>query len=178
MLDFFFKPKSYAKNVYHIDVDQLVQDGYRLLLCDIDNTLVAFDQKKPSEQAYAFFEHCHKVGLQIVLCSNNTKERVGTFAEAAGLDYISFFCKPFPFNYLKLKKKYQISSTQMACTGDQILTDILGGNGMGLHTIFLDPLVEIDSRHTGFSRFFEKYILKIMSYQKKWKKGEYYGYKM
>ncbi len=173
-----FLPKSYARNIYAVDVERLAAEGYRLLLCDIDNTLVAFHETVPTESARKFFERCQKAGLNVILCSNNTRERVKTFSEASGVDYVSFFCKPFSKNYRRLLKKTGFSAQETVVAGDQILTDILGGNRMDLHTIFLDPLVEEDSRHTEFSRFLERYILRWLSFQGKWKKGEYYGYKM
>ena len=178
MLDFYCRPKSYVKNIYQVDIEKLSADGYHLLLCDIDNTLVAWHQEVPTEEAYEFFRRCEKAGIKVVLCSNNIEERVGTFAKAAKLDYVYFFCKPFKHNYKKLLKKIGFKRSETAVAGDQILTDIVGGNRMHLHTIFLDPLHDEDSKHTGFSRFMEKYVLRYLTWRKRFKKGEYYGYKM
>lgn len=178
MIVSWFKPKSYVHSVYEINVEELVKKGFRLLLCDIDNTLVAHHEEIPTQKAMDWFKRCEKAGLQVVLISNNKQFRVATFADEAHLRYHSFSCKPFKRSYKKILKEVGITRDQTACAGDQLLTDILGGNRMHLHTIFLDPLVEYDSAHTGFSRFFEKYILAYLSRRKQWNKGDYYGFKM
>lgn len=173
-----FKPKSYVHSVYEINVEELVKQGIRLLLCDIDNTLVAYHEEIPPQKAIAWFQRCEKAGLQIILISNNKRARVAPFAQVGKLDYHAFSCKPFKGSYKRILKKMKMSTQEVACTGDQLLTDILGGNRMQIHTIFLDPLVDYDSAHTGFSRFFEKYILRYLSKRKQWNKGDYYGFKM
>jgi len=178
VLDFFVMPKSYIKNAYDLDVQKIAEEGYRLLICDIDNTLVAFHEQKPTEQAQNFLDECKAAGLTVVICSNNVKERVKPFADAGGCDCVWFFCKPFPWNYIKLKRKYKFKSKQTLCVGDQLLTDVLGANLMGFHSVFCDPLHDFDSSHTKFSRFLERYVLGWLTFRKKWRKGEYYGYQV
>lgn len=176
MISAWLKPKSYVKNIDELDIAALVKDGYQLLLCDIDNTLVAFHEAVPTAQAENFLNRCRAAGLEVILCSNNTKKRIAPFAKAGGVSYVSFFCKPFRFHYRKLLAKRKIKSERVVCCGDQILTDILGGNRMKMHTVFFDPLHSQDSRHTLFSRFLERRILKWLHWRGEWKKGEYYGY--
>ncbi len=174
----FFKPNSYIKNVYQLDVEKLAIDGYKLLLCDIDNTLVAYDVKEATPQALQFFKRCKTVGLKVVLCSNNTHERVSVFANSASLDFVSFFCKPLKKNYKNILKKYNVQIDEIVCVGDQLCTDILGGNRFKIHTVFLDPFVNVDSGYTKYSRFIERRLLSYLKFRKKMVKGEYYGYKM
>lgn len=178
MLDFYCRPSSYVKNFMALNISEMAKNGIKLLLCDIDNTLVAWDEAYPSESAFAFFKECELHHIKVILCSNNTEERVSIFAKAANLEYYSFFCKPFKINYWKILKKEHLKRKEIAVAGDQILTDIVGGNRMHFHTIFFDPLVKVDSKHTGFSRYLEKYVLRWLIWRKRFNKGEYYGYKM
>ena len=178
MLIQYFKPKVYIHRIYDLDFRQLHNQGICLLLCDIDNTLVGFDEKLPTLEAQSWIKKCHKEGIDLILLSNNTEKRVKIFSESASVRYMSFSCKPFRFGYQRIIKQTKLKPKQIACVGDQILTDILGGNRMGLLTIFCDPLVKEDSVHTRYSRFVERYILKWLTKRNEWKKGEYYEYKV
>ncbi len=43
--------------------------------------------------------------------------------------------------------------------GDQLLTDILGGNRLGLHTILVVPVASSDGFFTQFNRKIERKIM-------------------
>ena len=62
----------------------------------------------------------------------------------------------------------------MCMIGDQIITDIYGGNRFGMFTILVDPLGKKDLKITSLNRFIENKILN--NYEKKdiMKKGVYY----
>ena len=48
----------------------------------------------------------------------------------------------------------------MIMIGDQLFTDILGGNRFGVKTILVTPIEKKESIHTRIKRPFEKIILK------------------
>ncbi len=174
----YFKPQSYVKNIYNIDLKRLFNDGYNILLCDLDNTLAAFDQILPNEDARIFVKHAQEIGFKVILCSNNTSSRIAPFANALEVEFSAFFCKPFKRNYKQLLKKQQLNNQKVVVIGDQLCTDILGGNRCHMYTIFTDPLVEVDSNHTKFSRIIEKRVIQYLTFRKQFKKGVYYGYKL
>ncbi len=51
---------------------------------------------------------------------------------------------------------------ELVVVGDQIMTDVLGGNLAGIHTILVVPIVETDGFFTKFNRKIERRILKWM----------------
>ncbi len=178
MIKTLFKPKTYIRSVYELNLEALVKDGYKLLLCDIDNTLVGFKEQVPPTRAMEFFMSCHKLGIKLILVSNNNEKRVVPFADAAGVECTFFSLKPLKGTYKKILKETGYNAKETACVGDQIITDVLGGNRMNIHTIFCDRIVDSDSIQTKINRTVESVILKILTAQNEFKQGEYYGYKM
>ena len=76
-----FKPDYYVSSYRKIDIDRLKQAGIRLLLCDIDNTLMAYNEKVPNQEVIAFIEKVKASGITVALCSNATKKRAYRFGE-------------------------------------------------------------------------------------------------
>ena len=75
----------------------------------------------------------------------------------------------------KILNKYQNDPSKVVVIGDQILTDILGGNRMKFYTILTDPLYQKDITWTKVNRIFEKIVYKKLADSKSLIKGEYYG---
>ena len=63
----------------------------------------------------------------------------------------------------------------MCLIGDQLMTDVLGGNRYGIFTILVDPLSKDELKVTGINRFFEKKQLRKLAKNNLFKRGEYYG---
>lgn len=82
--------------------------------------------------------------------------------------------KPLKKNYKKLIKEYNFDMSEVACIGDQIMTDVWGANKMGFTSIFLDKLKKEDFKWTKLNRVAEKLILNHFHRQKRFTKGSYY----
>ena len=55
-----FTPDWYIRSYRNLDLERLVQSGIRVLVCDIDNTLVAHDVAEPDEAVIAFVQSVKK----------------------------------------------------------------------------------------------------------------------
>ena len=149
--------------------------GIFLILCDIDNTLVAYDDAHPDERAKAFIEKVHQAQMDVVLISNNTKKRVSGFAELCQAEYYYSSLKPLKRQYKRILKEKSLRIDQVAIIGDQLLTDIWGGKRMKFYTVLTSPLYTKDIIYTKITRIAENMIYWIFDRQKKLKRGEYYG---
>lgn len=168
-----FTPDYYIHSFAALRPSYIKEQGIKLLICDIDNTLVAHDEQLPDEPVIQFVEKMKKAGIQIVFISNNVEERVRRFAEFFKADYYSFALKPLPITYRKMLKKYDMQRKEVAMLGDQLLTDILGANLMGFHTILTAPRVTRDLSFTKVNRIVESVIFKLLKITKRLCKGEY-----
>jgi len=154
-----FIPKEYHQSIHDIDLVKLYDLGKRLILTDLDNTLVGYDILLPTNEIIEFKEKCEKLKIKLVIISNNKEKRVQLFAENLGVEYHSSAMKPFKRGYKKLTLGY--TSDQVVIIGDQILTDIVGGNRMGYYSILVDVInYNNEQLKTRVNRFIEKSIYK------------------
>lgn len=156
------KPDAYVASIYDIDLDRLWQEGYRLLLSDLDNTLVAWNHPDVSEELADWFEHARDKGFQICIISNNQGPRVRQFAQRAGLDYIAAASKPKPQAFRQALQRFGVLSERAVMIGDQLFTDIQGGNRSGLHTILVLPIHPREWWGTRTVRIFERMVMRML----------------
>lgn len=168
-----FTPDWYVASYRNLDLERLVRLGIRVLVCDIDNTLVAHDMADPDEAVFTFVDAVKKSGLHMVLLSNNVKERVERFAASLDVATYPFARKPLKKTYVKMMKDMNCQPHQVAVLGDQLLTDMLGANRVGCYTILTQPVAQRDLRCTKINRFFENFVFAVLKAQGKLRKGEF-----
>jgi HAD superfamily phosphatase (TIGR01668 family) len=162
-----FIPNEYETTIYDIDFKRLYDEGKRLIISDLDNTLISYREKMPTKELLDFKQKLNEMGFEIVICSNNHKKRVKSFCEAFGVPCVWSAHKPFVGGLRKALKKarktYGInySKDMVVEIGDQLLTDQFASTRYKLYTIMvrnLDPKTEIWT--TRFNRRLENKILK------------------
>ena len=68
--------------------------------------------------------------------------------------------KPFKKGFLKIQKEIKEPPEKIAVVGDQLFTDILGGNRCNMYTILVDPINPKDYWYTAWKRPIENRIKK------------------
>src|SRR5690554_2846765 len=125
MFHYFFKienfiPYDCRKSVYDIDYNKLYDEGRRILLMDLDNTLLPYDQSHPHQKLKDLFTKIKDFGFKVIIMSNNVEARVKTFAEAVDCEYIFSALKPLKKGYKRaLKKLAHYDHHEIICIGDQ-----------------------------------------------------------
>lgn len=155
-----FKPDYYISHYENLDLKKLRKRGIRLLLCDIDNTLVAWNDPDSNAKVKAFLKKVTDSGLDVALVSNSRPKRAARFAKDLGVEKVfplSF--KPLPNNIKKAMDYYGVRPEQTALLGDQLMTDMLGAHLSGVYAILTHPITESDKFDTKINRFFENRIL-------------------
>lgn len=168
-----FTPDYYIRNYQCLNIARLVERNIKVLVCDIDNTLVAHDEKYPNEQVKQFIQRIKDTGIKVVLVSNNVKERVETFAKDLDVATYPFARKPLKGTYLKMMKDSGCKANEIAVLGDQLLTDMLGANRIGFYTILTHPVAQKDLTCTKINRVIENMVYKVLAMRGKLHKGEY-----
>ena len=133
-------PNIYQKDIYTINYKKLFKQGKRILFFDLDNTMVPYCEENASPQLVKLISCLKKIGFTVYIFSNSLKgKKVQRIANTLDINYNLGSCKPLKHNYLKLMKKYNYSKDEIVMIGDQLYTDILGGNKIGLTTILVEP---------------------------------------
>ncbi len=130
------------------------------MIFDIDNTLVSHDMPHPTPEISNFLKNFSKNGIKIALVSNNSKARVETFSRDLHMFYLPRAYKPFKRGLKRVMRELQAVPEETALAGDQLFTDIWGGNRMGFYTILVTPIKENETWFVALKRRFEKIFLK------------------
>lgn len=155
-----FVPFALAKNIYEIDTSFYKNNGVDTIICDLDNTLDAFYQREPSENAINLINKLKEEGFKVIIISNNTKERVSKYAKKIGCEFIHSARKPLRYRSKHYFKKNNIDLTRAICIGDQVFTDVAYANRMGIRCILCDNLVEKDQFFTKFNKSLDRHFRK------------------
>lgn len=154
-----FSPDLYYTDVHAIDLDDLSSRGIDTLLVDLDNTLLPRDTNVVPDELKRWSATLAERGFRVCLVSNNWHERVHAVAGELGFALVSKAVKPLPFAFLRAIAKLGASRKRAAVVGDQVFTDVLGGNLLGMRTILVVPLSETDLPHTLLLRRLERLVL-------------------
>ena len=169
-----FVPDMYQKSIYTIDYEKLMSDGIRCLLFDLDNTCVPYVEKGPSKKLKNLFDTLKEYGFKVIIFSNASKKRLEPFKNGLVVDCSYSSKKPSKRKFLKVLKMFGYDLSETAIIGDQLFTDIYGGNRVGIKTILVNPMSDKDLFVTKIFRILEKKQYKKMSRRGILTMGKYY----
>ena len=155
----FFKPNLYELSIFDIDLEKLKEIGIKGFIFDVDNTIVPYDTPLPDEKIKNWFKKIEEMGFLSYIASNNNKGRVEHFASELGIGFMPKANKPLTKNLKQISKKMGISPKETAMIGDQLFTDMLGGNMAGMFTVLIEQISPVEGKFIKFKRIFEKLIL-------------------
>lgn len=135
-----FVPNYIFASYSDITAEFLQSIGIRAILTDIDNTLAPYEQALPDEKIIQWLADLSNHGISVALISNNESERVDKFNESLGLAAYSKSGKPFAKNLYAAMERMGVDKSCTAMLGDQLLTDALAGNRIGLTTVIVPPI--------------------------------------
>jgi HAD superfamily phosphatase (TIGR01668 family) len=135
-----FYPTAAVRRVTDITVELLKGIGVRALALDVDNTLTTHNNPIPDVKVMAWLAKMREAEISMIILSNNSKDRVLPFARQLRLDFVARGAKPLPFGYARTAKELGIPKGELAVVGDQIFTDVLGGNLYGAKSILVEPM--------------------------------------
>jgi len=161
-------PDFYFNNVKEIEMEFLNDHRIRGLLVDVDNTLIDTDRNM-LEGAKEWCDNLKQNGVKVCIISNTNKiKKVQKVAMELDIPYIAFAKKPAKKAFHKAMEMLKLVPNQMAIVGDQVTTDIWGGNRVGMLTILTKPLDKKDILITKVKRPFEKIIInRYMKYMER-----------
>ncbi len=133
-------PRLSVKSIYEIDLQGMWQTGVRGIITDLDNTLVGAKHPQATPELTNWLRKVSAMGFQIVIVSNNNELRVSRFSDPLSVPYISAARKPSNAAFRRALGMMRLNPEQVVVVGDQMLTDVLGGNRLGLHTILVVPI--------------------------------------
>ena len=133
-------PNLYLKKVEDITIEQLLKNKIKALILDVDNTLIDIN-KNLSEDIVFWAKQMKGQGIKLYILSNtNDKKKVETIAQKLDIPYKHFALKPLKKGFKFIQKELKINPENIGLVGDQIFTDVLGGNRNNMFTILVEPI--------------------------------------
>lgn len=160
MLKRFF-PNEYVDCINDIDFKKLKRKKINGLIFDIDNTLVPHDIAEPPHNILNLFKTLKEMDFKVCLLSNNNVKRVTIFNKDLNLHSIPRAKKPLKSGITKAMALLGTTNTSTAIIGDQIFTDVWGGNRKGIYTILVKPLETRDEFTVHLKRGIERKVIDI-----------------
>lgn len=154
-----FLPREYKKSVFQINPKELSKKGIKGIITDLDNTLVEWDRPNPTPKIREWFEELKRYNIKITIVSNNNKERVQKFSEPLGVPFIHKAKKPLTIAFYRALELMDLHKDEVIIIGDQLLTDIFGGNRAGFYTVLVVPVASSDGFFTRLNRKIERKIM-------------------
>ncbi len=140
-MGFPFKADRVCGSIFDLSGPALAARGITLLLADLDNTLAPYGVPLPTDEVRAWNEKLNAAGVTLFVLSNNRHaDRPRVFCAALDIPFIGHAGKPKTGSFWKAMERMGASPRQTAIVGDQIFTDILGGNRAGVTTILVRPI--------------------------------------
>lgn len=164
-------PRQVKNSIFELTGNFFKENHIKGILLDCDNTLMPWHEHVPGDAAKQWVGALKAAGYPLCIVSNNMfrHKRITSVAAQFGLPCVSEAMKPFPFG---LRRALALTKTQPAETvmiGDQLLTDIVGGNILGLYTVLVQPMSAAEFPTTKYlNRNVEKMIIGFLKRTGAW----------
>ncbi len=155
----FLCPQQHVKSVQEIDLQVLKEKGIKGLITDLDNTLVSWNDNAVVPEVMGWVKKAKEEGFQVCIVSNNNSRRGEQLSRDFEVPAIWQAVKPRRRAFRRALKMMDLKPSQVAVIGDQVFTDILGGNRLGLYTILVKPINRREFVGTRCVRQVEKAVL-------------------
>ena len=153
-------PNAYFNKVEEITIEFLKKNKIKALILDIDNTLIDYSQNM-TKSVEKWAKDLKGQGVKLYIVSNsNKKKKVEKIAKILDIPYVVFAKKPLKSGFKKAKNELKEKEENIAVVGDQIFTDVIGGNRANMFTILVEPINEKDFWYTKWKRPIENRIKK------------------
>lgn len=156
-------PNECLSSLLDVDLASLRTRGYQGIILDIDNTVLPWAGEQVDDAVIAWVSEAKAKGFRVCLTSNALQERADRIAAILDIPAIAGAIKPRKKPFRQAMELLGTTVENTVVIGDQLFTDVLGGNRMGLYTILLDPLATKELAATRLIRRLERRIIRHMS---------------
>ncbi|HEY3380031.1 MAG TPA: YqeG family HAD IIIA-type phosphatase [Armatimonadota bacterium] len=155
-----FRPRQVIHRLAQLDCAALVARGIHGVILDLDNTITPWHSMVITPEVERWIGRLRGAGLQACVVSNAaTAGRVRPVAERLGLPWVTRAGKPLARGFQRGMRLMGTVPETTAMVGDQMFTDIYGGNHLGLFTVLVEP---ISTREAIFTRLVQRPLERLI----------------
>lgn len=155
-------PTYCVKSVFDLDYNKLYALGKKIILTDLDNTLISYKVTSAPTKLQKLNQDLRQLGFKIYIVSNNNEKRILEFMKSFEIDgYLIKAGKPNPKKINKFVYDNGFLKEEIIYLGDQLVTDIAGANNAGLDCALVSTIDTSSQKwYTKLNRLREKKIIK------------------
>lgn len=157
-------PSRSVEDIYKITPAFLREQGIKLLLMDLDNTLSPYIVDDATEELKAWIENLKQGGIEPFIFSNNKGDRPELFSQQLNVEFVKLAKKPRQGMLHTVLENKGYTPAETAIIGDQIYTDVLCGTIGGLYAIVVKPILLHNPLHT--LRYWAEFPFRLAAKQK------------
>lgn len=150
------KPDYRFNCILDIAPEDIERTGAKVVLLDTDNTLALHGSQEVLSGVTEWIAKIREKGIEPIILSNNSKERIEPFAKKLGIPFVYKSAKPLSKGFHIACEKFGVKSSETAIIGDQLFTDVLGGRLFGSKVFLTEPLGPETDFFIKIKRIFEK----------------------
>lgn len=156
-------PAHARPSLLEVDLHELAKAGKRLILLDVDNTLLPWRSEDMPAASIEWVKTAKAQGLELCILSNTRHPaRLERLAKKLDVPFLRGKFKPNPAMYRQALKQFGLKPEQAVMIGDQLFTDILGANRAGIEAIWVCPMTSRDFVGTKLSRLGERIVRGVL----------------
>ena len=155
-------PHFFYRSLEEVELEKLHKLGIKSILLDLDNTLVLGGKSEVPQSVRAWIEEAKKKGFKLGIFSNTLKlKRLWRISLDLGIPYMRGKFKPRREGLKKALNFLGVKPEESVMIGDRLLTDVWGGNRVGMWTILLKPLQGGKGFMTRLFYYLERFLLRL-----------------
>ncbi len=155
-------PNRYVDSIHEVGAGELERLGIKGVITDMDNTLIPWNERSVNPELVCWMQSFKEKGLKMCIVSNNSAVQGEALARQLEIPAVWYAVKPRRKAFRKAISIMGLLPGEVAVIGDQLFTDVLGGNRLGLYTILVVPLSQKEFIWTKMIRAVERRLLASM----------------
>lgn len=160
-----FVPSHAVNTLVDIDLDKLWEGGKRLILLDVDHTIVKWKAEEFAQPVLDWITKAKKLGFDLCIISNTRRPaRLGRLCKMLDIETVKGKFKPSAEMFHLAMAKFNRKPEETVMVGDQMMTDIFGANRAGINAIWVKKMDGKEFVGTRVNRFME-WILQSIVYK-------------
>ena len=155
------KPDYNLKCVYDINLDELENQGIKVIMFDLDSTIMISKSGCYRPETEEWLKEVNKKFTVAVISNNKSEEYINKVKNISDFTVIGHASKPNPKKMKKYLDSLGISPKEAVMVGDRPLTDIVAGKLLGCKTILVDSInAENENIPTRLVRWLERRVIR------------------
>ena len=156
-----FCPRLFCERVTEVTVADLQKMGVKAALLDLDNTLVGWQRHDVPDEIRQWLIDLKAADIKLCLISNTRfGRRLRALSEELDIPYVRRAWKPRKSGFLRAMRELGVDPQSTVMLGDQMFTDILGANRVGVYSIMVRPMARREFAGTKISRIAERFLMR------------------